>query len=367
MRPRDRPFALGVRLGLVHQVRHPGGDRLHQHLRAFTLEEFEHVEIAVAFGGLRPELAGDFHHRFHARAVHFHGVELLAAFFQRVEVDIAIEVLANLPQRVEGIAHGLLFREVVLRPFRRALHDFKRRPVAQRGGELVHRALEHLFGLALVHLEGPHLIDQVVHHVPDVQGVQHAQPEIHGELQPRLAGSGFQAVAIVEEQHAEAVEPGVLQREAIFGFVHAEAARAAGSRRKKYVVIEYVLARLACLLERLQVFHQVADRKIRRIALAVVAILLAQLKPGNIRHGDALAVVSGAEENGADEFLVLPGKSAKKNRDAAALFRGERALDGLVKMFRGFQTSQLPQPEPFRCQTLGNLAVLLNLHQSCRH
>ena len=58
----DRPFGNRVRLGLVHQVGNPGGDGLDQHLRAFALQEFEHVEVAVALGGLRPEFAGDLHH-----------------------------------------------------------------------------------------------------------------------------------------------------------------------------------------------------------------------------------------------------------------------------------------------------------------
>ena len=358
---------LALRLCLVHQVGDPGGDRLDQHLRAFALEKLEHVEIAVAFGGLRPEFAGDLHHRLHAGAVHFHRVQLLAAFLQRVEVDIAIEVLANLPQRVEGVAHGLLFREVALRPFRRALHDFKRRPVAQRRGELVHRALENLFGLALVHFKRAHLVDQVVHHVAHVQRVEHAESEVDGELQPRLAGSGLQPVAVVEQQHAEAVEARIFQREAILGFVHAEAARPAGARGKEDVVIENVLARHARLLERLEILHQVADREIGRIALPVVAVLLAQLETGHVRHGHALAVVAGAQENGANQLLMLPREPAKKNRDAAALLGRKRALDGLVKMLRWLQPRQLPQPQPFRGQTLGNFAVLLDLYQSSRH
>ena len=34
------------------------------------LQEGEHVEVAVAFGGLRPEFAGDLHDRLHAEAIH---------------------------------------------------------------------------------------------------------------------------------------------------------------------------------------------------------------------------------------------------------------------------------------------------------
>ena len=54
---------------LVDHVHDPGADGLHQHLRAFALQEVEHVEVAVAFGGLRPEFAGDLDDRLHAQAV----------------------------------------------------------------------------------------------------------------------------------------------------------------------------------------------------------------------------------------------------------------------------------------------------------
>ena len=51
-----RPLRIGVRLRLVHQVRHPRRDRLDQNLRAFALQEVEHVEVAVAFGESAPRI-----------------------------------------------------------------------------------------------------------------------------------------------------------------------------------------------------------------------------------------------------------------------------------------------------------------------
>ena len=55
---------------LVDHVHDPGADRLHQDLRALPLQEGEHVEVAVALGGLRPEFAGDLDDGLHAEAVH---------------------------------------------------------------------------------------------------------------------------------------------------------------------------------------------------------------------------------------------------------------------------------------------------------
>src|ERR1700751_1542970 len=52
MRPIHGPLRLRVSLGLIQKVCDPGGDRLDQDLRGFSLEELEHVEVAIAPGGL---------------------------------------------------------------------------------------------------------------------------------------------------------------------------------------------------------------------------------------------------------------------------------------------------------------------------
>ncbi len=44
-------------------------------------QEVEHVEVAVAFGGLRPEFAGDLDDGLHAQAVDIDRVEAVAAAF----------------------------------------------------------------------------------------------------------------------------------------------------------------------------------------------------------------------------------------------------------------------------------------------
>jgi len=46
----ERAAGRGARFGLIHHVHHPGADGLDQHLRAFALQELEHVEVAI---GLR--------------------------------------------------------------------------------------------------------------------------------------------------------------------------------------------------------------------------------------------------------------------------------------------------------------------------
>ena len=79
----------------------------------------------------------------------------------------------------------------------------------------------------------------------------------------------------------------------------------------------------------------------------VVPVLFAELKPGHVGAGHSLAVVTRAQKNGTDQFFVFPGEAAKQDSHSAALFGGEGALDGFVKMLGGFQARQLSQPQPF--------------------
>ena len=52
-------------------------------------QEGEHVEVAVALGGLRPEFAGDLHDRLHPEAVDLDAVEAVAHVVQRHHVVVA--------------------------------------------------------------------------------------------------------------------------------------------------------------------------------------------------------------------------------------------------------------------------------------
>ena len=332
VRARHRPLGFGMGLALVQQVGDPRGDRLDQHLRALAFEEGEHVEVAVAFGRLGPEFAGDLDDGLDAGAVHFNRVQHLPALGQRIDVDIPKLVLADFAERVQRVAQGLARRQAALQPRRGALHDLERGTLAQRGGEPGHGLLEDAVRLARIHLERTDLVDDVVHHVAGVQGVQHAQAEIDGELQARLSRRRFQAVLVMEEQDAEAVEPRIFQREAVLGLVHPEAAGPARAGREEDVVVEDLLARDPRFFQRLKMLHEVSDREVGRVALAVVAVFLADLKGGHVGHGQPLALVVAALKDGANQLLVLPGEAAKENGDASALFGGEGALEGPAEM-----------------------------------
>ena len=55
---------------------------------------------------------------------------------------------------------------------------------------------------------------------------------------PASASAWFRPPRLLEQQHAETVEARVAQRQAILGFVHAEAARAAGAGGEEDVAVD---------------------------------------------------------------------------------------------------------------------------------
>src|SRR5437870_5441405 len=133
-------------------------------------------------------------------------------------------MLVHLSKNIESISQNLVALELRLGPVRSQFLDFKRVSISQVVAKRIHRLAEYAIRLAFVHFEWANLVDQVVEHVTQVHGVQHAKSEVDGELQSRLARGGLDSVAVLKQQHTETVEARVLQREAILCLIHAEAA-----------------------------------------------------------------------------------------------------------------------------------------------
>jgi hypothetical protein len=97
-------------LGLCkpQHVHDPGANRLDHHLCPFALEKAEHPEVAVTFRRLRPELTGDFHHRFDTQAVDVDRTDALPRGRERLEGLRSIQVVVNLAEHIHRVAHGLL-------------------------------------------------------------------------------------------------------------------------------------------------------------------------------------------------------------------------------------------------------------------
>src|SRR5262245_27105269 len=95
----------------MHQVHDPGPDRLDQNLRALAVEEAEHVEVAVALGRLREELAGHLDDWLHAQAVDLDLGEAVACGLERVGVFPAEELVEEFAYVLGGVADGQVLQE----------------------------------------------------------------------------------------------------------------------------------------------------------------------------------------------------------------------------------------------------------------
>ena len=105
--------------------------------------------------------------------------------------------------------------------------------------QVIHAFVEHVVGLRRRSTSyGRMRVRHFVHHVAAVERVEDAEEEVEVHLQAGFGVGLAQAAGLLEQQHAEAVEPGVAQRQAVFGFVHAEAARAAGAGGEEHVPVD---------------------------------------------------------------------------------------------------------------------------------
>src|SRR6202022_548302 len=121
----------------------------------------------------------------------------------------------------------------------------------------------------------------------------------------------LEPVAVFEQQHSEAVEAGIFECEAIFGFIHSESARTTRTCGEEDVVVQNLLAWDTLFLQELEILHQVADGEIGRITLTVIAKLLSRLEAGDVRDRKLFAVVTATLEHGANQVFVLPSEAAK--------------------------------------------------------
>src|SRR5215472_16264360 len=310
---------------LVNHVHDPGADGLHQNLRAFLLQEVEHVDVAVALGGLRPEFAGDLDDRLHAQAVDVDTVESVAHLFERGDVLIALELVDELADVFRGVAEAAQVPG-------HAGFELPRLFLAENLVQVVHASVEHAVGVAGVDLVGTQGVGHLVHHVAAVEGVEDAEEEVDVHFQAGFGVGLGEAAGLLEEEHAEAVEPGVAQGEPVLGFVHAEATRPAGAGGEEDVAVDDFLLRDALLFEALQVLDQVADGEVGGVALAVVAVLLAGLKGFDVGSRYGFGAVAQAFEGAVHQLLVLPGEAAEEQRGVGALVGGEGALGGLLEV-----------------------------------
>ena len=127
--------------------------------------------------------------------------------------------------------------------------------VQQPGLAAAHHLVQHLHGifedavgLAGVHFVGANLVGDVVDDVADIQRIQDGEEKVDVQRQAGFGLGLVQAAALLEQQDAELVKPGVAQGEAVFGFIHTEAAGAAGAGGEEDVAVaDFVLGKTLVL------------------------------------------------------------------------------------------------------------------------
>ena len=92
-------------------------------------------------------------------------------------------------------------------------------------------------------------VGHFVQHVAAVQGVEDTEEEVDVHLQAGFGVGLGEAAGLLEQEHAEAVEAGIAQGQAILGLVHAEAAGSAGAGREEDVAVDDFLLGKSLLFE----------------------------------------------------------------------------------------------------------------------
>ncbi len=198
----------GFDLLLPQQVSQPGRDRLGDDLGAFGLKEPEHIEVPVALGGLRPELARDLDDGLGLQAVELDLVHASRNFAQRLGVVLAGELIDELREQVERVERAAV---ACLEERAQLALDLRGFLLLDRFAQEVERLGQRLVGFARRGLVGPELVGELVEQVAHVDRVDQAHEEVGIEIESRLDLGLLEPALLLEQQDAEAVEPGVAE------------------------------------------------------------------------------------------------------------------------------------------------------------
>ena len=204
-----------------------------------------------------------------------------------------------------------------------AAHDFLKH---------VQALVEDAVGFARVHFVRADLIGNVVDDVADVQGVQDVEEEVEVHFQAGFRFRLVQSARLLKQQHAESIKARVAQCQAILGFVHAEAAGAAGAGGEENVTVNDLLLGQALLFQASGQTAQGCHGEVRGVALAVVAVFLAELEGVLVGDRQGFALVAETFQSAVDKLFMLPGEAAEENGGVIALGFGKGALHRLVEL-----------------------------------
>lgn len=196
-------------LFLPHQVGEPRRDRLGDDLGPFGLKKPKHIEVAVALGGVGPELAGDLDDRFGLQAIELDLVHVERDFSQWRRVLDRGQLVEKLDQDICGVELRFVVLGDQLTSF--AL-DLGKLALLDCIAEKLQGLLENVVDLARRGFVGAKLVGELVEEVTHVDAVDQPQEEVGVELEPGFDVTLFEATLLLEEQHAKAIESSVTER-----------------------------------------------------------------------------------------------------------------------------------------------------------
>ena len=164
-------YALAVLCRLLRMKEHvddPRSHRFGQDFRVFPLQKTEHVEIAVAFCRLRPQLAGNLHYRLHPQPVDLDGIEPGADMAQGPGVIFTEHLIQEFPDIIRMPGQ---IREVLQDTPRHAVFDLKPLLILYHAMQIVEALFKHLIGFSGIHFIGTDLVCEAGHEVTEIQGI----------------------------------------------------------------------------------------------------------------------------------------------------------------------------------------------------
>ena len=99
-----------------------------------------------------------------------------------------------------------------------------------------------------IDLIGPQRVRDFIHDIAAVEGVEDAEEEIEIHLQAGFGVGLGESAGLLEQEHSEAVETRIQQRQAILGLIHAEAARPTGAGGEETMTLYFIVKYLHVLV-----------------------------------------------------------------------------------------------------------------------
>ena len=144
------------------------------HLRAFAFKKAEHIEVAIAFGELRPELANDLDHGLDARVINLNFTETLARLMHHAHKLRAVKMIDNLAGGVEKTCELGHAARRSGEPRRRAIENLESPAGLEKMAQLVHHIFNSLIRASRNQLEGADAITEVIEDIAQVEHIERA-------------------------------------------------------------------------------------------------------------------------------------------------------------------------------------------------